>query len=102
MHPLMVGLLLGGAIGSYWTSNNSILLMSAEVAPTRLRASVNSVFGMVSLVASLIATALFAWLVTFVPLKSLCLVGGVVILGLSMLFLIFTTKETAGMALDAE
>lgn len=102
MHPLMVGLLLGGAIGSYWTSNNSILLMSAEVAPTRLRASVNSVFGMVSLVASLIATALFAWLVTIVPLKSLCMVGGVAILGLSMLFLIFTTKETAGMALDAE
>lgn len=102
MHPLLVGLLLGGAIGCYWTSNNSILLMSAEVAPTRLRASVNSVFGMVSLVASLGATALFAWLVTIVPLKSLCLVGGVATLGLSMLFLVCTTKETAGMALDAE
>ncbi len=102
MHPMLVGLLLGGAIGSYWTSNNSISLMSAEVAPTRLRASIASVFGMVSLIVSLFATALFAWLVTIVPLKSLCLVGGVAALGLSMLFLVCTTKETAGMALDAE
>ncbi len=102
MNPTMVGVLLGGAIGSYWTSNNSILMMSAEVAPTRLRASVSSVFGMVSLVASLCAVALFIWLVTIIPLQTLCLFGGVVTLGLSMLFLVCTTKETAGMALDAE
>ena len=41
-------------------------------------------------------------LVTMIPLKSLCLWGAVITMGIGMLFLAFTTKETAGMELDSE
>lgn len=102
LSPTVVGILLGGAIGSYWTASDSILMMAAEVAPTHLRASISSVFGMISLIASLCATGLFVWLVTVIPLRALCMAGGVLTLGLSMLFLALNTKETAGKSLDQD
>lgn len=101
MAPFFVGLLLGGAIGSYWTSNNTILMMTNEMAPTRLRASVSSVVGVVILVATLISTAVYATLVAMIPLNGLCLWAAVITLGIGMLFLALSTKETAGMKLDS-
>lgn len=102
MNPVAVGLLLGGAIGSYWTSNNTITMMMSEIAPTRLRASIVSVNAVIILVATFASTAVYATLVTMIPLKSLCLWGAVITMGIGMLFLAFTTKETAGMELDSE
>ena len=102
MNPILVGLLLGGAIGSYWTSNNTITMMTSEIAPTRLRASIVSVNAVIILVATLVSTTVYAMLVAMIPLKSLCLWGGVITLGAGMLFLALTTKETAGMELDSE
>ena len=102
MHPVLVGLLLGGAIGSYWTSNNTIMMMTSEMAPTRLRASIASVNGVIILVATLAATMVYATLVAMVPLKNLCLWGAVITMGVAMLFLALSTKETAGMELDSE
>ena len=102
MNPVVVGLLLGGAIGSYWTSNNTITMMMSESAPTRLRASIVSVNAVIILVATFVSTAVYATLVTMIPLKSLCLWGAVITMGIGMVFLTFTTKETAGMELDSE
>lgn len=102
MPPVLVGLLLGAAIGSYWTSNNTISLMTVEVAPTVLRASVQAVFGIVMLVGTLAFTAVYAALVAFVPLKPLCIGGGALCVAVSLLFVAMTTRETAGRQLDSE
>lgn len=102
MNPLFVGLLLGGSIGCYWTSGNTISMMTSEMAPTRLRASIASVIGVVILIATLISTAVYAMLVAMIPLNKLCLWGAVLTVGAGMLFLALTTKETAGMELDSE
>ena len=80
MNSILVGLLLGGAIGSYWTSNNTITMMTSEIAPTRLRASIVSVNAVIILVATLVSTTVYAMLVAMIPLKSLCLWGGVITL----------------------
>lgn len=77
-------------------------MMMSEVAPTRLRASIVSVNAVIILVATFVSTAVYATLVTMIPLKSLCLWGAVITMGIGMLFLAFTTKETAGMELDSE
>ncbi len=102
MSPVLVGLLLGAAIGSYWTSSNTISLMTVEVAPTVLRASVQAVFGIVVLVGTLAFTAVYAALVAFIPLKPLCIGGGAICLAVSLLFVALTTQETAGRKLDSE
>lgn len=102
MNPILAGLLLGGAIGCYWTSGNTISMMTNEMAPTRLRASIASVIGILILIATLVSTAVYATLVTVIPLNSLCLWGAVLTVGAGMAFLALTTKETAGMELDSE
>ena len=76
--------------------------MMSESAPTRLRASIVSVNAVIILVATFVSTAVYATLVTMIPLKSLCLWGAVITMGIGMVFLTFTTKETAGMELDSE
>ena len=101
MHPVLVGLLLGAAIGSYWTSNNTIMLMTVEVAPTVLRASIQAVFGVIVMIGTLFFTAVYAALVAFVPLKGLCIGGGVICLAVSLCFVALATKETAGRKLDS-
>ncbi|MDO4285444.1 MAG: MFS transporter [Eubacteriales bacterium] len=102
MPPVLVGLFLGGAIGCYWTSSNTISLMTNEIAPTHLRASISSVTAIVVLIVTLFATAFYAWLVTVISLQNLCLFGAIIALVLSMLFLAFSTKETAGIELDSQ
>ena len=101
MHPVLVGLLLGAAIGSYWTSNNTIMLMTVEVAPTVLRASIQAVFGVIVMIGTLFFTAVYAALVAFVPLKGLCIGGGVICLAVSLCFVALATKETAVRKLDS-
>ena len=93
--------MLGAVIGGYWTSNNTIMLMTVEVAPTVLRASIQAVFGVIVMIGTLFFTAVYAALVAFVPLKGLCIGGGVICLAVSLCFVALATKETAGRKLDS-
>lgn len=98
--PIIVGLLLGGAIGGYWTCNNSVGMMASEIAPTELRASVSSVMGILALISTLISTAVYAIIVAKVSLNSLCIFGSLITMTVAIVFTVLSTTETAGRKLD--
>ena len=101
--PYVAGAFYGLSIGSLWSLSDTVYLtMSAESAPTNLRASVMgtmsliAVFGGVISMVGLLLNNMFAW----VPIWQMCLILFVPIMVITILILIFKIKETKDVDMD--
>lgn len=102
-NPYLVGLFSGICVGSFWACTDINTMMVGESAPTNLRSSIISL-GMFALGIGYVVTyAVGLPLITYfgnssIPTVSLCLALPSLIV--SLLILIFKTKETKGAVLE--
>ena len=101
--PYAAGAFYGLSIGSLWSLSDTVYLtMSAESAPTNLRASVIgalsliAVFGGVISAVGLLLNNIYAW----VPIWLMCLIIFVPIMLATILILIFKIGETKDVDMD--
>ena len=101
--PVAAGAFYGLSIGSLWSLSDTVYLtMSAESAPTNLRASVMGSMSLVAIVGGVISMVglllnnMFAW----IPIWVMCLALFVPIMAATILILIFKIGETKDVDMD--
>ncbi len=94
--PLVIGIFYGIVHGSYWTIGDAIQMMLSESTKTEMRSSTMAVNGLVSLVAATVSALLYGVLVLIVDISILCIIGGVITMGLMSLLLLKGIRETKG------
>lgn len=102
-NPYLVGLLSGVCVGSFWACTDINTMMVGESSPTNLRSSIISLSMFALGVGYVVTYAVGIPLITYlgnssIPTVSLCL--ALPSLAVSMLILIFKTKETKGTNLE--
>ncbi len=102
-NPYLVGLLSGVCVGSFWACTDINTMMVGESSPTNLRSSIISLSMFALGVGYVVTYAVGIPLITYfgnssIPTVSLCL--ALPSLAVSMLILIFKTKETKGANLE--
>lgn len=102
-NPYLVGFFSGVCIGSFWACTDINTMMVGESAPTNLRSSIISLSMFALGVGYVVTYAIGIPLITYfgnssIPTVSLCL--ALPTLAVSMLILIFKTKETKGTDLE--
>lgn len=102
-NPYLVGFFSGVCIGSFWACTDINTMMVGESAPTNLRSSIISLSMFALGVGYVVTYAIGIPLITYfgnssIPAVSLCL--ALPTLAVSMLILIFKTKETKGTDLE--
>lgn len=102
-NPYAVGFFSGVCIGSFWACTDINTMMVGESAPTNLRSSIISLSMFALGVGYIVTYAVGVPLITYfgnssIPTVSLCL--ALPSLAVSMLILIFKTKETKGTNLE--
>lgn len=101
--PWLIGLLCGGAIGSYWATIDLAGIMGSESTPTNLRASVMTVQPVMSLIFTV--PAIIAGVAApnilgdaYIGIISFCIAVPGLFAG--MLIIMLKTRETKGVNLD--
>jgi MFS family permease len=104
-HPSLIGFLCGGAVGSYWAANDIAgKLMCSESTPTNLRVSVLTVQPIAILLFAIVPAILgtvIANIVGDVYLGIISIVIAVPGMLIGMLIVMFKTRETMGVDLEA-
>lgn len=97
---IVVGLLLGVTLGTYWRYNEILTLTLKESVPTAIRASAGSITGLCGVVFSLISGIIISIALAVMPVGTVCMIFGGITLGLSLLIYLIFVRETKGVVLD--
>lgn len=104
LNPSIVGFLCGAFVGSYYSTNDVLIMMASESAPTNLRSSTSSAQTVVGFAGYAVAYLFYVPITMIfgnasIPTVALCLlVPGFI---LTLIALIKNTHDTKGVDLDA-
>ena len=94
--PVLVGVLNGLYLGSYWIGRDYMEIMVTEMVPTDIRASVIAGAGIMILVGAVLGYAFVAVTSLFLPIWLACTILVVPLITVSLFMLTFKVRETKG------
>ena len=103
IHPYIVGFLCGAFVGSYYSTNDVLIMMASESAPTNLRSSTSSAQTVIGFVGYALAFAFYIPITSIfgnasIGTVALCLL--VPSFAITLIALIKNTHDTRGIDLD--
>ncbi len=95
-NPYIIGVMYGLYLGGYWIGRDYMEIMSTEMVPTKIRASIIGAFGLLVHMGMIVGLILNSVLPLFMPiwLSSLIIISPSVLI--SIILLILKVKETKG------
>lgn len=100
VHPFVTGAFYGICYGTFWATGDSLGMMLAESSQTAIRSSVTAISGFFSMAAAMLSSVIFGALVLAVEIAVMCIVAGIITMGLMLLVILLKVKETKGVKLE--
>ena len=94
--PYLIGAFYGLYIGSYWIGRDYMEIISTEMVPTDIRASIIGAEGLLVYVGMAAGFAFVNVGMLFIPIWLACLIFSVPCIAISVIALLFKVKETKG------
>ena len=95
-NPYLIGAFYGLYIGGYWIGRDYMEIISTEMVPTDIRASIIGAEGLLVYVGMAVGFAFVNIGILFMPIWLTCLIFSVPCIALSVILLSFKVKETKG------
>ncbi len=94
-NPYLVGFIYGIEMGAYWGYTNTMGIAKNELLPTEIRASAVTAMSVITLPFTLIAGIVIGVVITMTnSISTVCLIWGIVTLGISLLIYAIFGRET--------
>lgn len=95
-NPYLIGVAYGLYIGGYWIGRDYMEIISTEMVPTEIRASIVGAVGLLVYVGMAIGFAFVNVGILFAPIWLVCLVFSAPCIGVAVVLLMLKVKETKG------
>ncbi len=96
INPYLIGSFYGLYLGSYWIGRDYMEIISTEMVPTDIRASIIGAEGLLVYVGMAVGFAFVNVGMLFIPIWLACLIFSAPCILISVILLIFKVKETKG------
>ena len=96
INPYMIGAFYGLYIGGYWIGRDYMEIISTEMVPTDIRASIIGAEGLLVYVGMAVGFAFVNISILFIPIWLACLIFSAPCIATSVILLFFKVKETKG------
>ena len=95
-NPYMIGCFYGLYIGGYWIGRDYMEIISTEMVPTDIRASIIGAEGLLVYAGMAVGFAFVNIGILFMPIWLTCLIFAIPCVAISVILLLFKVKETKG------
>ena len=95
-NPYLVGIAYGLYIGGYWIGRDYMEIISTEMVPTEIRASIVGAVGLLVYVGMAVGFVFVNVGILFAPIWLVCLIFSVPCVGVAVVLLMLKVKETKG------
>jgi MFS family permease len=99
--PVLIGVIFGFLIGSFWSTSNVLSMLYIESTPTEIRGAVTGAQAYVMLSGQLTSLLLYTILIGFIKLGAFKLIFTIPGLIIAPIIIILKVKETKGTDLEA-